>query len=357
VATPGDLVGERRAESTSPSVAKRALRAFGGLIAGLAAMLVAARFLGIHPGDVARELTFASPSMVIGCIASAFVVFGLQALRWHSVMRPVTNLRYVEAYRALVVGTMFNALLPARGGDLLRVQYLGRRTGKSRAKILGTEVVDRWLDWWGWIPVLLVLAITGSVPKWIFTALAAFGGALAAAALGLLLLVHLGRGLSPGSRFANAYRSFRDGALAFVSYRSLVIAWTIAPLPWLWESLVLRWAGNAFDIHLTLAQAFSVLVGLNLGTFVPSPGALGSLETAGTAALVLCGADRTAALAFMFVYHLTQLGPGLVTGVAILIAEGEFLFGGTRAGITREGTTGRGGEKEPSARESTPSLR
>ena len=98
------------------------------------------------------------------------------------------------------------------------------------------------------------------------------------------------------------------------------------------ESLVLRWAAHAFDIHLTVAQAFSVLVGLNLGTFVPSPGALGSLETAGTAALVLCGASRPAALAFMFVYHLTQLAPALAAGVAILIAEGELLFVGTVRG-------------------------
>jgi len=294
-------------------------------------MLVAGRWLGIRPGEVAHALREVSPSMVVGCIASAFVVFGLQALRWHSVMRPVTGLRYVEAYRALVVGTMFNALLPARGGDLLRVQYLGRRTGTSRAKILGTEVVDRWLDWWGWIPLLLAFAVTGGMPRWIFTVLGVLGGALALGALGLLLLLRLGRRLPPGSRFGGAYRSFRDGARAFLSFRSLLIAWTIAPLPWLWESLVLRWAGRAFAIDLTVAQAFSVLVGFNLGTFVPSPGAIGSMETAGTTALVLGGAARPAALAFMFVYHLTQLAPGLASGIAILIAEGELLFGRPRS--------------------------
>lgn len=308
-------------------------------------MLVAVRWLGIHPREVAHALRDVSPTMVLGCIASAFVVFALQALRWHSVMQPVTGLRYVQAYRALVVGTMFNALLPARGGDLMRVQYLGRRTGKSRAQILGTEVVDRWLDWWGWIPLLLAFALTGEVPRWIFTVLEVFGGVLVVAALGLILLLRLGRGLPRGSRFGKAYRSFRDGARAFVSYRSLLIAWTIAPLPWLWESLVLRWAGRAFAIDLTVAQAFSVLVGLNLGMFVPSPGAIGSMETAGTTALVLCGAARPAALAFMFVYHLTQLAPGLASGLAVLIAEGELLFGRTDRARTRANTPRKeGGE-------------
>jgi hypothetical protein len=309
-----------------PSLAKRIARALGGLAVGVAAMVAVGRWLGIRPGEVGRELGAASPLMVLGCVASCFVVFALQALRWHMVMRPVLGLRFAQAYRAQVVGTMFNAVLPARGGDLLRVQYLGRRTGKSRATILGTEVVDRWLDWWGWIPVVLGLALTGELPPWIFTALAVFGGLLLVAAAGLVLLAKLVRGPRPDSRFAAAYHGFREGARAIASVRTLVLAWTAAPLPWLWESLVLRWAGHAFGIHLTIAQAFSVLVGLNVGGFVPSPGSLGSMETAGTAALVLCGAGRTSALAFMFAYHVTQLAPALTAGVAILVAEGESLF-------------------------------
>src|SRR6202012_1990802 len=78
------------------------------------------------------------------------------------VKRPGRCMRYREGYRAQGVGTMFNAMLPARGGDLLRAQALGSRTGKSRATILGTEVVDRWLDWWGWIPLMLGLAVARS---------------------------------------------------------------------------------------------------------------------------------------------------------------------------------------------------
>jgi uncharacterized membrane protein YbhN (UPF0104 family) len=207
------------------------------------------------------------------------------------------------------------------------VQYLGRRTGKSRATILGTEVVDRWLDWWGWIPVTFGLALTGGLPRWVFTALVVLGGAMFVAAVALVVLAKLGREPKPGSRLGGAYRGFREGARAFASYRTLFIAFVVAPLPWLWESTVLRVAAASFDIHLTLAQAFSVLLGLNVGGFVPSPGSIGSMETAGTAALVLCGASRTSALAFMFAYHVTQLAPALATGVGILVAEGELLFG------------------------------
>jgi hypothetical protein len=310
---------------------KRAFRALAGLAVGVVIIAAAARWLGIRPGEVAAQLASVPLALIVACVGSSFVIFALQSLRWHLVMRPVLHMRYSEAYRAQVVGTMFNAMLPARGGDLLRVQYLGSRTGKSRATILGTEVVDRWLDWWGWIPLMTVLALTGELPRWIYTVLAVFLGLLVALASALLGIAHFGRrtrhagsGAAPAGQVARlgvVARSFCEGAKNFFALRTLFIAFVIAPLPWLWESVFIRVAARSFDIHLSAAQAFSVLIGLNVGMLVPSPGALGAVEAGGTAALVLCGAGHAAAAAFTVVYHLTQLLPGLAAGVAILVAE------------------------------------
>jgi uncharacterized membrane protein YbhN (UPF0104 family) len=107
----------------------------------------------------------------------------------------------------------------------------------------------------------------------------------------------------------------------------LVLALAVAPLPWLWESFAIHTAAAAFGIDLPLAMAFSVLIGFNVAMLVPSPGAIGSVETGGTAALVYFGVDQSKALGFMFVYHFSQLLPGIATGAAILVAEGEKLFG------------------------------
>jgi uncharacterized protein (TIRG00374 family) len=264
---------------------------------------------------------------VVACVLSSYVVLAFQALRWHMVMGPLLGLKYGQAYRAQVVGLMFNALLPARGGDLLRVQYLGRRTGKSRATILGTEVVDRWLDWWGWFPVLFVFALTGTVPSWLFKALGLFGAVLGSWAALMFFLSRRGYEPKPGSKLGAAYVSFRSGVELFQSRRVLLLALVVAPLPWLWESIAIKTAAGAFGIDLTLAMAFSVLIGFNIAMVVPSPGAVGSVETGGTAALMYFGVDQSKALAFMFVYHFTQLLPGIATGAGILVAEGEKLFG------------------------------
>jgi uncharacterized protein (TIRG00374 family) len=299
-----------------------------GLCVGIAVAVIAGYLLGVKPRVFLRYVGNVSPWGLTLCIASSYVIMGLQSLRWHAVMRPVLGLRYGQAYRAQIVGTMFNAFLPARGGDLLRVQYLGRRTGKSRAAIFGTEVVDRWLDWWGWIPAFLVMLAFTHPPPWMFKVLAIFGGSLTAWALAMVAIARAGYQPRPESRFARIYIPFKRGIEAFRSPRTWMIAFVLAPLPWIWEMFVLSYASSFFGIHLTLVSAFCVLVAFNLASVVSSPGAVGTVEAGGTAALVYFGVDQSQALAFMFVYHFAYLLPAIAGGVYVLISEGERLFGG-----------------------------
>jgi hypothetical protein len=304
------------------------LRGLLGVAAGLAVAGATGYFLKVDPAEVARHALTMAPWALVLCVLSGFVVMALQALRWHSVMGPLLGLRYGQAYRTQIVGMMFNALLPFRGGDFLRVQYLGRRTGKSRATIFGTEIVDRWLDWWGWIPVILVLSLVSSVPPWVFKAMAAFATILVSWGGGMILLTRRGYEPRPGTRFAAIYGALRTGVNAFRGRRMWLIALVIAPLPWLWEAIVLTTAPRGVGIHISLPMAYCVLVGMNLAAVVPSPGQIGTVEAGGTAALAFFGVDHSKALAFMIVYHFAQLLPRIVAGVAILVAEGESLFGG-----------------------------
>src|SRR4051812_33836880 len=114
------------AAETKPrlSPARLVVRTVLGVLAGLGVAAFAAYQLDVKLDDVAHHVGSASPWAIALAVASGFVVIGLQTLRWHLVMKPLLGLRYLQAYRAQVVGMMFNALIPAPGGDLLRVQYL-----------------------------------------------------------------------------------------------------------------------------------------------------------------------------------------------------------------------------------------
>jgi glycosyltransferase 2 family protein len=319
-----------RSAVVEPAADKNAPRGQGwvrfalGLAVGVAVVAAACVFTGVRVHEVLRYAARASPWLLAGCMASAFVDAAFQTLRWRAVMRPVVDMRFRDAYAARMLAFMFNALLPGRGGDLLRVQWLGRRSGKSRTLLLATEVVDRWLDCWGWIPVLLVVGTVSRPPSWLYQALATFGSVLLVSVAVMLLLGRRVSRIEGQGRVARLFRALQTGVGAFRSRRTWRIALVLAPLPWLWESLAISWATRVFGIEIPWLAAFSVLVGLNLATLVPSPGAIGAIEAGGTAALVFCGVNQSQALAFMCIYHFTQLLPGVLAGsLVVLVRKGR----------------------------------
>jgi uncharacterized membrane protein YbhN (UPF0104 family) len=301
------------------------LRSLLGLCMGLLAVWIFTRFAHITREQFLESIRDLTPGPLLLAIPGGLILMAIQAFRWWIVMRPVVPLRYTQAYRALMVGFAFNVLLPARGGDLLRVQYLGKRTGVSRAKILGTEIVDFWSDKWGWVASFPIVCLIEKPPQELYVGLLMFGSLVVGVAV---LLGLMGSRAFRSSKTPAWLLSLRDGFAANDWKRLLLVETVIAPLPWLWESLVIQIAGHAFGFDLTFMHAYVVLAAFNLATIVPSPGNAGSFETGGAGALTyFCHVPQATALAFIFLYHLTQVIPGLVGGVLILALEGETLFG------------------------------
>jgi glycosyltransferase 2 family protein len=301
---------------------KACARAAIGLLFGLAAASAVVFYLGISQKELLASLHGVQPQPLILAAFGALVLLALQSFRWWIVMRPVLQLRYGQAFKAMMVGFFFNVLLPARGGDLLRVQYLGKMTGTSRAKLLGTEIVDFWSDKWGWVAALPIVCLLEAPPPWLFRALPPIGGTVLGVAL-LLALMGSGR-LRRGPKWLT---NLRDGFAANSWKQLLLVETVIAPLPWLWETFVIQVAGYALGLDLTIMQSFATLTAFNLASIVPSPGNVGSFEAGGTLALTAFGIPRETALAFILLYHLTQVLPGFIGGILVLALEGETLFG------------------------------
>jgi len=311
-----------------PAMKRLWVRAVLGLCLGGAAATAVSLYLGISHRDLFAELHDVRSEPLVLAALGSMILLGLQSLRWWIVMRPVLPLTYPQAFKAMVVGFCGNVLLPARGGDLLRVQYLGRRTGVSRAKLLGTEIVDFWSDKWGWIAAFPVICLLGDPPAWLTRALLLMGAVVVLVSAVLVVMASkLWRG-----RTAPAFlNNLREGFAANRWRRLLLVETAISPLPWLWETFVIALAGHALGLSLTPMQAFATLTAFNIATAVPSPGNAGSFEAGGTLALVAFGVDKGLALAFIFLYHLTQVVPGFLGGILILVVDGELLFGKRRA--------------------------
>ena len=69
-----------------------------------------------------------------------------RALRWQRLLAPIAAVPYLHMLQYLLVGYVFNNVLPARLGELVRSHYAGDREGISRSTTLGTVVVERVID-------------------------------------------------------------------------------------------------------------------------------------------------------------------------------------------------------------------
>jgi uncharacterized membrane protein YbhN (UPF0104 family) len=134
----------------------------------------------------------------------------------------------------------------------------------------------------------------------------------------------LWRGSDGGRRGPAFIANMRDGFAAQHWKRLLLLETVVAPLPWLWETLLIAIAARSLGVELTAMQAFATLTAFNLATVVPSPGNMGSFEAGGAMALVHFGVARPAALAFMVLYHLTQVVPGVLLGGVLFGRHGGF---------------------------------
>jgi hypothetical protein len=324
------------------------LRTSGGIVLGIGSAVLVARLMGLRWSEVVVSLRSAHPLPLLAAVSGTFGLLALQALRWWWVVRPVLPLRYRDAFAAMLVASAFNVLIPARGGDVLRIQYLGKRTGTSRVTLLGTELLDYWSDKAGWILAFILTCVVSAVgwregpPTWLVRAI----GILALLVLGsgalvviaqLPLLRRLSPRLDPGPRWLQKLRS---GFAAHDRRSLLVVELLLAPLPWLWEVPVVMIAGHALGLSLSPMVAFALITAANLGTVVPVPGGAGSFEAAGAYALASAGVLHHVAFAFVLIYHLSLLLPIMVAGVGLVVLQGRSLLPRRLATRLRRGRRG-----------------
>lgn len=305
---PGTLTGPASRRSWVPVAITG-----GALLIAVGALL---RVGALDWGRLESAFRALGPRPLLTGIAAGFGVVALQSLRWWVVTRPVLRVRYGEAYGAMLVGGLLNAILPARAGDLLRVQYLAERAQVSRATLYGTELVDFWTDKSGWLPAFALLGLTGSPPSWMYRALAVMASIATALLAGVVVLRRRLRSATASDGWKGR---FAAGLTASDPMRLAITATVLAALPWAWEALAIRQVASAADITLRPLQAFVLLTAFNLAMIVPVPGGLGVHEAASAAVLVSLGVPVERAVAFAVVYHASQLLPYAVGGSLTLV--------------------------------------
>lgn len=262
----------------------------------------------------------------------------LRAWRWQLLFERGSRPSLRVFVNALLVGYLFNTILPARAGEVVRVQVLGRRTGISRAQVLATVVLERTYD----VVVLVLLlacatpflpAVSWRTPALVLGAMIVSGLVAAAwaaqrsssAAESLIRSLARLPLLDPG-RVERAGANFMCGLVSLRFTRLVLTAIAVTAASWLTLALSTWFLLLGTEIEAGLGAALLVLVATNLILVLPtSPAALGAFEAAAVLALSAYGVEREQALSFALVLHALNAFPYLPLGYTALVLHGRAL--------------------------------
>jgi glycosyltransferase 2 family protein len=284
--------------------------------------------------------------LLVGALLVSAFLNTLRGWRWHHILRggDVPH-RTHDAYGLTVVGYMGNTVLPARGGEVLRVLLLSERSGARHRQVLGSIVPERMLDA---AALLLIFAVAtaagiggspvGSLPA--ILGIVAFVAVL----VGLVVYLRL-RIAGRLHRFADRVRPFTRSTRQLLTTRGVALLGLSLTL-WLLEAIVLSLVISSLDLSASIPEAMFVVVLVSFFALIPAaPGYVGTFDAAAIFGLKALGIAGGAALGCVLLYRFVLFVPMTLLGLVLMVTH----YGGLRGVRQRSRTPIDSGsaEEEP----------
>jgi hypothetical protein len=291
-----------------------------------------------------EALTRVNYWFVLFAVPVIFFSHFLRALRWRYLMDPIKRVDVASLFSALLIGYMANILMPAHLGELLRAYVLGKKRGVSASSTFATIVVERVIDVFALLLLMVLAILLYPFPDWIKKA----GYAMLVGTVGLFVfLLLLKKYFAFFECFLNfLFRPLPKGLQEKLDrgVRSFVIG--IVPLRSGWDYPVVAvlsvviWGCYGFIIHLVLhafdfmsvyplpwSTSLIVLVVTTIGVVVPSsPGYVGTYHWLCQVSLAMFGVPAGPALSFAILTHGVNFLPVLIAGLILAYYEGVEIF-------------------------------
>ncbi len=287
-------------------------------------------------------------------VIPGLALFGLAKLlvaqRWRIMMSTFADVPLPPLFGILLVSNLANNIVPARIGDLIRVQVPAQRYDVSRARLAATVfATESLLDGIAFAVLGLIGLALIDLPNF---PTAIFWGVLGGVSGGLVAVIPLShlklqdgwtaRGIMPRLpdrlRLAleEAVPHFIDGLAVFRNPRLGAETIALSFIIWLLEVAMFALFGLAFGIYLSMPAWILIMVAANMISSVPiTPSNIGAYEVAITELTKALGVDAGLAGGFAIAAHVFNIawitGAGFIAMWALgLSVDDVFSFGRKR---------------------------
>jgi uncharacterized membrane protein YbhN (UPF0104 family) len=288
-----------------------------------------------------------SPADLAVCAAAvlAYAVVTLsRGLRWDVILRHARiGHRTTDAYALTVVGYMGNVVLPARGGEVLRLLLMSARSLARRREVLGSIVTERLLDGSALFVLLGLLTVAGVAGSPLGAAPAIAGGVALLAALAAVGVYLRLRRAGRFAGFAGRVRPVARMGRVLLGRQGVALAAGTLVI-WLMEAGVLALCAAALGLGIGIVESVFLVVLVSLSAMIPAgPGYVGTFDAALLFGLDALGVASGDAVGLLLLYRAVIFLPVTVAGILILVTR----YGGLRS--LRRGAAAVREEEDPLA--------
>jgi uncharacterized protein (TIRG00374 family) len=267
-------------------------------------------------------------------LALAMLVYwcalALRSWRWRIILAPACRLSFGQVFHGLIIGYAANNVLPARLGELLRADFLGRRYGIPRLSVIGTIVVERLFDVVVFIGFIFAgLAALHSrqdiriAPILHAVEILAVGCVLLAAVLIILVNVRH-KSLPTSLAFLEAHlKSLTDGLHRITGAAEVAVLAAATGIVWAVDSLSVWLLCRALGIDPGLLPLLLIMGMSCLAALIPAaPANIGALQVALVLAFELLGYDPDAGFGLSLLVQGCFIVSSTLVGGALYVMAG-----------------------------------
>ena len=310
-------------------------------------LLISVTFLYIAFHNVDLNLLYLSikstnlPFLIPVVMLTVFFYL-IRALRWFHLLEPIKKIGLSNLFSSIVIGFAANCVLPARLGEFIRANYIGRMENISKSSSFATIVIERLFDVFTILLILLfVILFTDFPSKWESTENALKTGGfflLVLFIMSIFLLIGLKKKTQTflnifehflffipqkiRQKIVNMLKDFGNG-LVLVKGPSQLLAVIFYSLTlWCLTTFQIYILGLSMGMSLPFLAPFFILILLCLSVTLPSaPGYIGTFHLACQYGLIFYGFSKEKALSMAILLHAAGFIPTVILGLIIFLLQ------------------------------------
>jgi len=268
------------------------------------------------------------------------ILYLIRALRWFHLLAPIKKIGLDSLFSSTVIGFAANCVLPARLGEFIRANYIGRMEHISKSSSLGTIVVERLFDTFTILLIFAFVMFFIDFPgEWVSAGRALRAGGLFLSLLflaSIALLIILKEKTSTflavfekalvflpkkqRHKLITVLDGFSKGLVLVKRPTNLIAVIFYSLALWGLSAAQIYVLGRSMGLSLPFMAPFFILVLLCFSVVLPSaPGYIGTFHVACQYGLIFYGFSRAHALSMAIILHAAGFIPTVLLGLLVFV--------------------------------------